>query len=42
MHRAFHALEQVHAHQVDQALFAIDLPEDAFAAADLRTLYLAS
>jgi hypothetical protein len=33
-HRALHALEQVHAHQVDQALFAVDLPEDALAAAD--------
>ena len=32
--RAFHALEQVHPHQVNQALFAVDLAEDAFAAPD--------
>ncbi len=32
--RALHALEQVDAHQVDEALLAVDLPEDALAAAD--------
>ena len=33
--RAFHPLEDVDAQQVDQALLAVDLPEEALAAADL-------
>ena len=32
---AFHALEDVDAQQVNQALFAVHLPEEAFAAANL-------
>jgi hypothetical protein len=40
-HRAFHALEHVHAQQVDQAFFAVGLAEEAFAAADL-VLYFSS
>jgi hypothetical protein len=35
---ALHALQHVDAQQVDQALFAIDLPEGALAAADLSAV----
>ena len=38
MYRTLHALQQVHAHQVDQALFAVNLPEDAFAATNGDTV----
>ena len=39
-HRAFHALEHVDAQQVDQAFLAVDLAEEALAAANLRAVLL--
>ena len=39
-HRAFHALEHIDAQQVDQALLAVDLAEEALAAANLGAVLL--
>jgi hypothetical protein len=38
-HGAFHPFEDVDPQQVDKALFAVHLPEETFAAANLRAVF---